>query len=260
LVDAAHAQTDQPVTTHLIADEIELWDWFDPRSRRNVTEDATAASAHLGSTLVLLDGIEGMMSNLNPDARDELSERLLRALRMPDSEESKDSRDSGAQRHVTRFVIACDAGGAWSTRLSTLCALWLDFETGGPPGRARFEGTMLQVPFVDQLANRDASAAFRSLAEVPLNESLVVIDGDLFGQAPLPAQHASIVASERARDWIDRVGEFSALTKSSAVLVRGHISPSDARVLFRGRTPLPPVRGVQSILLFPDGTYERLEG
>jgi S-DNA-T family DNA segregation ATPase FtsK/SpoIIIE len=257
LVDAAQAQADEPVTTRLIADEIELWDWFDPGYRRNVTEGAAPKLEHPGSTLVLLDGIEGMMSNLNPDARDEMSERLMRALRTPDS---RTPTVAPANLHVTRFVIACDAGGAWSTRLSALCAQRLDFETDGPPGRARFGGAMMQVPFVEQATCPDATVTPQSLAEVPLNESLVVVDGELFGQTPLPAQHAAIEASARARNWIDRLGEFSALTKSSAVLLRGHISPSDARVLFRGRTPLPPVRGAQSILLFPDGTYERLKG
>jgi hypothetical protein len=95
---------------------------------------------------------------------------------------------------------------------------------------------------------------------VRLTETIVVVDGDFYGLAPVRPDHAAIVARERARDWIERLGEFSARTHSSAVLVRGYIPPSDARLLFRGRTPLPPVRGEQSILLFPDGTYERLEG
>jgi hypothetical protein len=98
------------------------------------------------------------------------------------------------------------------------------------------------------------------LSNVRLTETIVVIDGDFFGSAPVRPDHTAIVERARARDWIDRLGEFSAHTQSSAVLVRGYIPPSDARILFRGRTPLPPVRGEQSILLYPDGTYERLEG
>jgi hypothetical protein len=181
LVDAAQAQADEPVTTRLIADEIELWDWFDPGYRRNVTEGAAPKLEHPRSTLVLLDGIEGMMSNLHPDARDEMSERLMRALRTPDS---RTPTVAAANLHVTRFVIACDAGGVWSTRLSALCAQRLDFETDGPPGRARFGGAMMQVPFVEQATCPDATVTPQSIAEVPLNETLVVVDGEIFGQTP----------------------------------------------------------------------------
>jgi hypothetical protein len=121
---------------------------------------------------------------------------------------------------------------------------------------------MLQVPFVEQVPYRVASESLRSLADVAIDDKVVVVDGEFFGPAPLPAplqpQHDAIVARDGARNWMDRLGEFTVLTKNSAVLVRGHVAPSDARVLFRGRTPLPPVHGGQGILLFLDGTYERL--
>jgi len=257
LVDSARGQTGQLVTAHIIADEVELWDWFDPRCRRSFDDATPPRTESALCKLVLIDGLEGMMSNLPPDARDELSERFMRALRTSDA---RTSTESTHNRQVTRFVIACDAGGAWSTRLSPLCGTRLELDTAGMPGRARFEGAPMQVPFVERALGRQATSAVQRLSDVRLTETIVVIDGDFFGSAPVRPDHAAIVARERARDWIERLGEFSAHTHSSAVLVRGYIPPSDARILFRGRTPLPPVRGEQSILLYPDGTYERLEG
>jgi hypothetical protein len=85
-----------------------------------------------------------------------------------------------------------------------------------------------------------------------------VVDGDFVDQHSLQADHTAILASARSREWLERLGEFSVMTSNSAILVRGNIPPSDARLLFRGRTPLPPVWNGQSILLLRDGSYERL--
>ena len=273
LLDAVAAQTEHQVRAHVIDDEVELWDWFDPRCRRNLAiEGPTVSSTPVSSTpdsntpvskLILLDGIESLMSNLNPDARDELGERLMRALRTP---ESPGSTGSAHNAHVTRFVIACDSDSAWAVRLASLCAQQLDLVSAGQPGRARCAGAELQVPFVEE-ARRSTTpsttatpATLQGISDVSVDMRIVVVDGDFFGPNPSPPRHDAIVASARARYWIEQLGEFVALTRDSAVLVRGNISPSDARVLFRGRTPLPPLWSEQSILLLPNGSYERLAG
>jgi len=255
LADAATAQTEHQVRAIVIADEVALWDWFDPRCQHNLTTTGVTVSDGPASNLVLLDGIESMMSNLNPDARDELSERLMRALRTPDSRAVTESTEN---RRVTRFVIACDSDGAWASRFSPLCAQRLDLDSEGPPGRARFAGATLQVPFVERTDGCGTTTTLRSLVDVPPETGIVVVNGDFVDQHSLQADHTAILASARSREWLERLGEFSVMTSNSAILVRGNIPPSDARLLFRGRTPLPPVWNGQSILLLRDGSYERL--
>lgn len=229
----------------LIDDAMDMWDWLDSRCRdAKIAEGALAPDRR---SIILLDGLERMLSLVEPEVRDVLGERLMAKM-----------RNAGADR----VIVACDVEGPWVTRLAPLCAQRLTLMSSDIPGRGRWKNEVVQVSFTDDktteipLIRADVHHSSRTLLQ--LDSPIVVVTGR-HGHSGVTEEHlGSLVASATAPEWGERLHEFLEMTRGAAILVDGKISPADARLLLRAHAPVPPMADAQRILLLPDGGYHRL--
>lgn len=232
---------------HLIDDVMDMWDWLDTRCRDRGLPRSESTSTH--RDMVFLDGLERMMSLLEPDVRDVLSERLMAKM-----------RDAGGDR----IVVACDADGPWATRLSSVCAQRLRLVSSELPGRAHWKGDVVHVPFHEENAHDWSRVQFDESGTArirqPIDTRVVEISARGSIAETLDDRAGTFVARASAAEWGERLHEFLTLTRNAAILVNGRISPADARLLLRPHTPVPPVSDGEGILLLPDGGYHRLRG
>ena len=232
----AHGQVD----IRWPSDACSLWDELDERHSGH-TEGNT--------TLLIVDGIERHLAMLPVEFREMLVERLTLMLRIPGSR---------------RCVVTCDSTGAWESRFGHLFAQRLNLVGGSSrPGKAVWSGMNIQIALPESTTTIGHPSADKERYTAPTPTTCVLVSrkrGDALTTAlnALSDAGISVVESGSPDEWMTRLSDFAALSADHAIVVSADVGSSDARVLLRTHTPLPPIASGGALMLLPNGSYKRV--
>ena len=228
---AVESQLSATSSVRTVSTAVELWDLIDPRCANHEIPD-----------VVVIPDVHAVFDDVRADARDDLSERLIARLRSP-----------GHQR----FIIGCDAAGVWPTRLGAVCRTRVDI---GHDVRRANRGLWREHPIalVDDPMSREPVVPPRAPTVMP--DAVLVIAPSVESidalSSSIVARNVRIEAIATASTWQANLTQWMQVSESSTLLVPA-LHPSDARVLLREWSPLPPVGPNEMLVLYPNRTYAR---